>query len=107
MCSWCGAHGMGLGPSGSGWAPCGEPGTEGTRPLCAGTSSAAGHVLAPALASPCWLIPLGSRWGSGSAGIPSAALPAPQIFFLRVMFLVLIPFAFSQLSRPVAYHRHR
>lgn len=40
-------------------------------------------------------------------GSPSAALPAPQIFFLRVMSLVLIPFTFSQLSRPVAYHRHR
>lgn len=66
-----------------------------------------GHILAPASASPRWLILLGSRWGSGGAGISSAALPVPQIFFLRVMFLVLIPFAFSQLSRPVAYHRHR
>lgn len=79
----------------------------GNQAPCAGTSSAAGHILAPALASPCWLILLGSRWGSGGAGIPSATFPAPQIFFLRVMFLVLIPFAFSQLSRPVAYHRHR
>lgn len=66
-----------------------------------------GHILALASASPCWLILLGSRWGSGGAGISSSALPVPQIFFLRVMFLVLIPFAFSQLSRPVAYHRHR
>lgn len=32
----------GVGPSGNGWASCGEPGTEGTRPLCAGISSAAG-----------------------------------------------------------------
>lgn len=63
---------------------------------CRGTSSA----------SPCWLILLGFWWGSGGAGIPSAVLLAPQIFFIRVMFLVLIPFTFSQLSRPVAYHRH-
>lgn len=78
----------------------GRAGMAGHRagPLCAGTCSAAGHTLALASASPPWLILLGSRWGSGGAGISSAALPAPQIFFLCVMFPVLIPFAFSQLS---------
>lgn len=96
-------QGAGLGPSGNAW----EPGTEGASPSVLAPPRLQGHILAPALASLCWLIFLGSWWGSSGAGIPSAALPALQIFFLRVMFLVLIPFAFSQLSRPVAYHRHR
>ena len=86
-------------------------GTEGTRPLCASTSSGGGwspgcckgHVPEQGSAIPCWLIVLGSRWGSGGAGRRGPVSRAPRcrrLLFLRVMFLFLIPFAFSPALPP-------
>lgn len=74
----------------------------------AGASAGARREQGPSVpeqgsAIPRWLIVLGCRWGSGGAGRRGPVGRSPRrrrLLFLRVMFLFLIPFAFSPALPP-------